>query len=75
MDVGSAIGVTSNYEVLLECTSQQVYNKEFSALQDAEQDTIRTDAKEIYLVYIFLKQRTKTSNKLRININNNYDTG
>ena len=75
MDAGSAIGVTSHYEVLLEWTSQQVYNKEFSALQDSEWVTIRADAKEIYLVYIFLKQSTKTSNKLRTNLKNNYATG
>ena len=74
MDVGNEIGVTRQYEVLLEWNSQQVYNKESSELQDSEQETTRVDAEERYLTYIFLKQITKTSNKLKTDISDNYTT-
>ena len=51
--VFNTIVVTMQHEYLIEWTSQQVNNNEFSALQDAEQETIRADTEESYLTYIF----------------------
>ena len=52
LDVGNIIVVTRQREVLLEWNSQQVHKNSFSAPQNTENETIRADAKEIYLAYI-----------------------
>ena len=70
MNVGNAIGVTRQNEVLLKWTSQQVHYKEVFALQYAEKEKFRTDAEERYLAYIFLKKSASTGDKLRNNLSN-----
>ena len=46
VDVGYAIGVTRDHEVLMEWTSQDVHKQAFSTLKDAEKEVIRADAAE-----------------------------
>ena len=55
VDVGEAIGVTQKHKVLLEYVAQELYNKTFSALTEADQLVIREDAEERYLSYAFLR--------------------
>ena len=59
----------------MEWTSQDVNKKAFSTLQDAEKEVIRADAAERYLSYIFLRQSSKSSEKLKTNLSDNYTTG
>ena len=75
MDVGSTIGVTRQHGVLLKRTSQKVNSKDFFAIHDSEKEKIRSDAKERYLEYTFIKQSTRTDNKSRTNLSDDYTTG
>ena len=75
VDVGDAIGVTRDHEVLMEWTSQDVHKQAFITLLDAEKEVIRADAAERYLCYIFLRQSAKSSEKLKTNLSDNYTTG
>ena len=43
-DVGDAIGVTREHEVIMEWTSQDVHKQAFSTLLDAEKEVIRADS-------------------------------
>ena len=75
MDVGTAIGITSKYDVLMKWTSQQVEKQSFTTLSDDKKLEICEEAEERYLTYVFLKQSVKTSKKLRTSISDNYTTG
>ena len=74
VDVGDAIGVTRDHQVLMEWTLQDLHKQAFSTLQDAEKEDIRADAAEWYLSYIFLRQSSKSSEKLKNNLSDNYTT-
>ena len=75
MDVGNTIRFTRQHEVLLKWASQQVHNKEYYSLQDAEKETIREESEERYLSYIFLKKIATAGDKLSTNLSDNYTTG
>ena len=46
VDVGDAIGVTRDHEVLMEWNSQYVHKQAFSILQDSENEVIIADDAE-----------------------------
>ena len=75
MDVGTAIDITRQHDVLMKCPSQQVEKQSFITLSDAKKLEIREEAEERYLAYVFLKQSAKTSEKLRTSISDNYNIG
>ena len=75
VDVGNAIGVTRQHRVLLEHQSQETHQQDFFALSVQEQADIRDKTEERYLSYIFLKQRGKQHNKLRMDLQNDFTTG
>ena len=75
VDVGGAIGITRQHKVLLEHAAQDVHKMEFAALPDADKITVREDAEERYLSYIFLRQSGKQHNTLRLDLSNDYTKG
>jgi hypothetical protein len=77
IDVGSAIGVTRQHQVLLETVTAEIGDgkTKFEDLTSDEQEDVRTKAEERYLSYVFLRQRGKQHNKLKIDLQNDFTTG
>lgn len=75
VDVATAIGVTRQHKVLLEYVAQQVHSHAFDTLGDAEQQTVREDAEERYISYVFLKQSGAQHANLRVDLKNDFTTG
>jgi hypothetical protein len=54
VDVGTAISVMRQHKVLLEYVAMELQTQTFADLGAAEQQAIREDAKERYILYTFL---------------------
>jgi hypothetical protein len=67
IDVGSAIGVTRQHQVLLEhVASEESPPLLFAAMSPDKQKATREKAEERYLSYVFLRQSGKQHNKLKV---------
>ena len=75
VDVEISIGATRQYSDLLEWTAHSTHSAYYQDITNDKKIEIQTDAEERYLAYIFLKQSSKTSEKLRTNIIDEYTTG
>ena len=75
VDVGTSIGVTRQYPVLLEWNTQSTHSASHQDINNDQNIEIPKDAEERYLIYIFLKHSAKTSEKLRTNLSDDYTTG
>ena len=75
VDVGTSIGVTRQHSVILEWTAQSTHIASDQDIANDQKIYIQTDAEEMYLTYIFLKQSASTNEKLRTNLSDNYTTG
>ena len=76
IDVGTAIGVTRQHQVLLEhVASETSPNISFASMTPEQQTEVRTKAEERYLSYIFLRQSGKQHNKLKVDLQNDFTTG
>ena len=52
----------------MEYVAQELYTKTFSALTDAEQLVVRENAKERYLSYAFLRQRSTQHGNIKMEL-------
>jgi hypothetical protein len=75
IDVGDAIGVTHQHRVLLEYVAQELHNEAFADLKPAEQETVRGDAEERYVSYVFLRQSGTQHGNLKVDLQNDFTTG
>ena len=75
VDVGTIIGVTRHYSVLFELTAHSTHIASYQDITNNKRIEIKFDAEERYITNIFLKQSTKTSEKLRTNMSDDYTTG
>jgi hypothetical protein len=75
IDVGSAIGITRQHQVLLEHVAAETGTTKFDALTADEQKVVREKAEERYLSYVFLRQSGKQHNKLKVDLQNDFTTG
>jgi hypothetical protein len=76
IDVGTAIGVTRQHQVLLEHVSSEAYPLvTFENLNPEQQKDVREKAEERYLSYVFLRQSGKQHNKLKVDLQNDFTTG
>jgi hypothetical protein len=75
INVGSAIGVTRQHQILLEHVAAEEGNVKFKDLTPEEQLEVRTKAEERYLSYVFLRQSGKQHNKLKVDLQNDFTTG
>jgi hypothetical protein len=75
IDVGSAIGVTRQHQVLLEHVAAETGTTKFNDLTSDKQKITREKAEERYLSYVFLRQSGKQHNKLKVDLQNDFTTG
>jgi hypothetical protein len=83
VDVGEAIGVTSQHKSLLEHVAQERHPTSaggnpvitFDSLTYAEQDEVRKDAEERYIAYACLRQSGPQHGKLKVDLQNDFTTG
>jgi hypothetical protein len=82
IDVGTAIGVARQHQVLLEHVASEAgagttFAKTAPGVNHtpAEQAAIREKAEERYLSYVFLRQSGKQHNKLKVDLQNDFTTG
>ena len=75
IDVGSAIGVTRQHQILLEHVATEVHNEDFDDLDSVKQKEVRETAEERYLSYVFLRQSGKQHVKLKVDLQNDFTTG
>jgi len=76
IDVGTAIGVTRQHQVLLEHVASETSPPiSFASMTPDQQSEVRTKAEERYLSYIFLRQSGKQHNKLKVDLQNDFTTG
>jgi hypothetical protein len=83
VDVGDAIGVTRQHKSLLEHVAQDLFAPAgtvaslttFTSLTPAQQETVRTDAEERYVSYVFLRQSGLQHAKLKVDLQNDFTTG
>jgi hypothetical protein len=75
VDVGEAIGVTQQHEVLLDCVAQESYTKSFTDLGAVEQKLVRDDAEERYVSYAFLRQSGTQHGNPKVDLQNDLTTG
>ena len=74
IDVGSAIGVTRQHQVLLSQIVEESNNK-FEEMTPEEKKETREDVEEHYQSYIFLSQSGKQHHKLKTNPQNDFTAG
>ena len=75
IDVGTAIGVTRQHQMLLEHVAAETGTVNFNDLPQADQEEVRAKAEERYLSYVFLRQSGKQHNKLKVDLQNDFTTG
>jgi hypothetical protein len=76
IDVGSAIGVTHQHQVLLEhVASEDSPLILFAAMSPDKRKAMREKAEARYLLYVFLRQSGKQHNKLKVDLQNDFTTG
>jgi hypothetical protein len=74
VNVGAAIGVTCQHKVLLEYDAMELHTQTFATLGAAEQETVRDDAKEHYILYAFLRQSGPQHGNLKVDLQNDFTT-
>jgi hypothetical protein len=74
IDVGTAIGVTRQHQVLLDHVASET-STTYAAMDAAQQKETRAKAEERYLSYVFLRQSGKQHNKLKVDLQNDFTTG
>ena len=76
IDVGAAIGITRQHQVLLEHVAKEASPPiAYENMSPAAQLATRADAEERYLSYVFLRQSGKQHNKLKVDLQNDFTTG
>jgi hypothetical protein len=76
VDVGAAIRVTRQHKVLFEYVAMKLHSQAFSILSATEQEAVRTDAKECYISYAFLRRQSGTQHgNLKVDLQNDFTTG
>jgi hypothetical protein len=76
VDVGAAIGVTRQHQVLLEHVAKEASPPiTYENMSPADQQATRDEAEERYLSYVFLRQSGKQHNKLKVDLQNDFTTG
>jgi hypothetical protein len=75
VDVGGAIGVIHQHQVLLEYVSQESYTHAFTDLGAVKQQLVRADAEERYISYAFLRQSITQHGNLKVYLQNDFTTG
>jgi hypothetical protein len=75
VDVGEAIGVTRQHQVLLEYAAQETHTSELADLGVVEQRVVRDDAEERYVSYSFLRQSGNQHGNLKVDLQNDITTG
>jgi len=75
VDVGEAIGVTRQHEVLLEHVAQELHADSFDKLTDEQKAAVRANAEERHPSHIFLRQSGKQHANLRMDLQNDCATG
>jgi hypothetical protein len=79
VDVGDAIGVTPQHKSLLEHVAQEqlvgTNVVTFASLTTAQQEAVRVDTEERYILYAFLRQSGAQHAKLKVDLQNDFTTG
>ena len=75
IDVASAIGVTRQHKVLLEYVATELHTQAFATLTEAQQQAVREDAEERYILYAFLRQSGTQHNNLKVDLQNEFTVG
>jgi hypothetical protein len=75
IDIGTAIGVTRQHQILLENVATETGTTKFEDLTDTDQEEVRAKAEERHLSYVFLRQSGKQHNKLKVDLQNDFTTG
>jgi hypothetical protein len=74
VDVGDAIGVTRQHNVLLEYVAQETHTSAFADLGVVEQQLVRDYAEERYVSYAFLRQSGNQHCNLKVDLQNDFTT-
>jgi hypothetical protein len=74
VEIGDTLGVNRDHPMALEHVSQElVFNKSYDAVtDDGELEQIRTDARERYLAYIFLRQSSSNHDTMKHELENSF---
>jgi uncharacterized protein YodC (DUF2158 family) len=75
VDVGAAIGVTHQHKVLLEYVAMELHQQAFATLGAAEQQAVRDDAEERYILFAFLFQSGQHHAKLKEGLKDDFTKG
>jgi hypothetical protein len=75
IDVGSAIGVTRQHQILLKHVAAETGTVKFEDLSKDDQEEVSTTAEERCLSHVFLRQSGKQHDKLKVDLQNNFTTG
>jgi hypothetical protein len=73
-DVGDAIGVTRQQNVLLEYVAQETHTSALADLGSTDQRVVRDDAEERYVSYAFLRQIGNQHGNLNVDLHNDVTT-
>jgi hypothetical protein len=75
VDASGAIGVTRQHRILLEYVAKESYTRAFTNLGPAEQQLVRDDAEERYVLYALLRKSVTQHDNLKVDLQNNFTTG
>ena len=76
IDVETAIGVMLQHEALLNyCTNEHTAGATYDTLAGADKLTVRNDAEERYISYVFLRQSGTQHVNLKEDLQNGFTTG
>ena len=76
IDVGTAIGVTRQHEALLNyCANEHIAGATYDTLAGADKLTVRNDAEERYISYVFLCHSGTQHANLKEYLQNGFTTG
>ncbi|MGL5937017.1 MAG: hypothetical protein ACRCZI_15505, partial [Cetobacterium sp.] len=69
VSIGDTLGVSRDHTMALNYVAKERFNKEFDDLNDDdERESVRSDAQERYLAYIFLRQSGPQHEKLKTDL-------
>ncbi|MGL5935255.1 MAG: hypothetical protein ACRCZI_06490, partial [Cetobacterium sp.] len=69
VSIGDTLGVSRDHTMALNYVAKERFNKEFDDLiDDDERESVRSDAQERYLAYIFLRQSGPQHEKLKTDL-------
>jgi hypothetical protein len=75
VDVGDAIGVTRQHNVIFEYVAQETHTSAFAYLGVVEHRVVQDDAEERYVSYAFLRQSGNQHDNLKVDLQNDFTTG